>query len=81
MTGVEAIGYAAFLMNVAGNLMLAKLNVWGWIVRLATNVAWIAYAVQVPGGAPMWANHAAFFAINIYGFREWRGQQKGLDHG
>lgn len=72
----EAIGYAAFVMNVAGNLMLARMNVWGWVVRLMTNVTWIAYAVQVPGGAPMWLNHAAFLAINIYGFREWRGAQQ-----
>ena len=63
MTGVEAIGYVAFVLNVAGNLMLARKNVWGWIVRLVTNV---------PGGGPMWLNHAAFFMINIYGYREWR---------
>ncbi len=69
---VEAIGYLAFVMNVAGNLLLARKNAWGWLVRLATNVAWIAYAVQVPGGAPMWANHGTFLAINIYGWLEWR---------
>lgn len=69
---VEAIGYAAFGLNVAGNLMLANMNAWGWIVRLVTNVAWIAYAVQIPGGGPMWMNHVAFFAINIHGFRKWR---------
>jgi len=72
---IQAIGWAAFAMNVAGNLMLARLNVWGWIVRLLTNVAFIVYALQVPGGGPMWANHVAFFAINIYGFRHWRKQQ------
>ena len=69
---VEAIGYLAFAMNVAGNLMLARLNAFGWLVRLATNIAWIVYAVQVPGGGPMWANHAAFFAINLYGWRRWQ---------
>lgn len=75
---VEVIGYLAFGLNVAGNLMLARMNVWGWIVRLVTNVAWIAYAVQIPGGGPMWANHAMFLFINLYGFRAWRRQQKGL---
>lgn len=75
---VEVIGYAAFGLNVAGNLMLARMNVWGWIVRLVTNVAWITYAVQIPGGGPMWMNHIAFFAINIYGFRQWRGQPEAL---
>ena len=72
MTVVEGVGYLAFVLNVVGNLMLARLNVWGWIVRLVTNVAWIIYAVQVPGGGPMWMNHAAFFAINVYGWKKWR---------
>ena len=74
----EAIGYAALGLNVAGNLMHAHKNMWGWIVRLVTNVAWIAYAVQIPGGGPMWMNHAAFFAINIYAFRKWSGQRERL---
>ena len=72
---VQAIGYLAFSLNVAGNLMLARMNAWGWIVRLITNVVWIVYATQVAGGGPMWANHAAFFAINLYGFRNWRTQR------
>ncbi len=75
---VEVIGYTAFGLSGAGNLMLARRNVWGWIVRLVTNIAWIAYALQVTGGDPMVANHAAFFAINIYGFRAWRRQQERL---
>lgn len=69
---IAAIGYVAFVLNVAGNLMLARLNIWGWGVRLLTNVAWIAYAVQIPGGGPMWLNHIVFFGINIYGFWHWR---------
>lgn len=71
----------AFLANVAGNLMLARMNVLGWLVRLATNVLWIAYAVQVESGGPMWLNHAAFFAINVYGFREWKNKEKANGKG
>jgi len=69
---VEATGYLAFGLNVIAALMLAQRNVWGWILRLVTNVVWIAYAVQVPGGGPVWINAAAFFMINIYGFVQWR---------
>lgn len=72
MTFIEGIGYAAFMMNVAGALMLARMNVWGWVVRLVTNVLWVTYAMQVEGGGPMWMNHIAFFGINLYGFRQWR---------
>ncbi len=73
---IATLGYIAAALNVAGNLMLAKLNVWGWIVRLVVNVVWVAYAVQIEGGEPMAANHIAFFAINIYGFAYWRRQEK-----
>ena len=68
-----AIGYAAFALNVAGNLMLARKNIAGWLVRLATNVVWIIYAVQVEGGLeqPMALNHITFFGINIYGWWHW----------
>lgn len=76
MTIVEAVGYTAFIANVAGNLMLAKQNLWGWVVRLVTNVLWIGYAVNIEGGGPMWLNHVAFFAINVYGFTEWKRKEQ-----
>lgn len=69
---IEAIGYLATVLNVAGNLMLTRKNVWGWIVRLLVNVLYIIYAVQVEGGGPMWVNHAIFIVINIEGWRKWR---------
>lgn len=68
---IAALGYLAFGLNVIGNLLLTRKNIFGWIVRLATNVAWIAYAVQVDGGQPMALNHLTFVAINIYGWWNW----------
>jgi len=68
---IAAIGYAALVLNVAGNLLLAHKNAAGWTVRLLTNVAWVAYAVQVDGGAPMVANHAIFMGVNLYGLHKW----------
>lgn len=75
ITVVEAVGYTAFIANVVGNLMLARLNVWGWIVRLLTNVLWIVYAIQIESGGPMWLNHLTFFSINVYGFRTWKRRE------
>lgn len=72
---VEAVGYLAFALNVGGNLLLARRNIWGWVVRLATNVAWIFYAAQVPGGGPMWVNHLVFLGVNLYGFVLWRADR------
>jgi len=69
---IATLGYFAFILNAVGNLMLARRNVWGWIVRLLTNVAWIAYAVQVTDGEPMALNHAFFLGVNLYGFQQWR---------
>ena len=47
MSLVEAIGYAAFLTNVFGALLLARMNAWGWVARLVANVLWVTYAVQI----------------------------------
>ena len=73
---VTAIGYVALALNVGGNMLLAHKNIWGWVVRIVTNVAWITYASQIEGGDPMVANHAVFFMINMYGLRKWRTKEK-----
>ncbi len=57
---------------MAAAFMLAHKNAWGWAMRLVTNVLWVAYALQIDGGGPMWMNGIAFFGINLYGFRQWR---------
>ncbi len=71
---IVAIGYAAIVLNVAGNLLLAHKNMAGWAVRLLTNAAWIAYAVQVESGEPMAVNHVLFMGINLYGLWKWTGK-------
>jgi nicotinamide riboside transporter PnuC len=69
---IALIGYAAFGLNIVGNILLAHKSIFGWVVRLVTNVVWVAYAVQVDGGEPMLLNHLTFFGINIYGWWNWR---------
>lgn len=69
---VEITGYLATALNVAGNLMLAKQSVSGWLVRMLTNVVYVVYALQIEQGMPVVANHVLFFGINIYGFYSWR---------
>lgn len=71
---IEAVGYLATALNIAGNLMLARMSIWGWVVRLLTNVVYVVYALQIEQGMPVVANHALFFAINIYGFMQWRAK-------
>ncbi len=69
---IVALGFVAFLLNVVANLMLATKNSWGWILRLVSNVAWIAYAIHVVDGEPMVLNHIVFFGINVFAFWNWR---------
>lgn len=68
---IEAIRYVATALNVTGNLMLTRMNVWGWMVRLLVNFLYIIYAVQIESGGPMWVNHAIFVIINVEGWRKW----------
>ena len=72
---ISVIGYIALTLNISGNMLLAHKNIWGWIVRLVTNITWILYAVQVDNGEPMALNHIIFFGINIYGFIKWRRER------
>jgi len=47
VTLVLAIGYLATALNVAGNLLLAAKSRTGWILRLATNAAFLCYSIPV----------------------------------
>lgn len=69
---IEATGYLATGLNVAGNLMLAKLSIRGWIVRMVTNAVYIVYALQISQGLPVVANHVLFLGINAYGLWRWQ---------
>ncbi len=71
LTWVECVGLVAFVLNVWGNLMLARLKTGGWVVRLLTNVVWVVYALYTDGGWPMMLNHIVFFWINIDGYLKW----------
>ncbi len=69
---IEIIGYVATALNIWGNLLLAKQSIQGWLVRLATNVVYVVYALQIDQGLPVVANHVLFFGINLYGLRQWK---------
>lgn len=77
----ELVGIAAFLLNVAGNLLLAWKSVWGWAVRVVSIVLWGIYAYDTASLAMM-LNSITFFFINIVGFWKWRRERtEGPFHG
>ena len=68
---INAAGFAAFALNVWGNLLLARKATSGWLLRIASIVLWGAYGL----GAASWpnvANAVVFFGINVYGLRKWQ---------
>lgn len=67
---IEAIGFLAFFTNVIGNFLLARKNIWGWIVRLVSIVLWGVYAWNTLS-VSLFANAVTFFGINCYGFYHW----------
>ena len=75
---VEAVGFLAFVLNVAGNVMLAWKNKIGWLVRIASIIAWGVYAVNIVSW-PMMANAVTFFGINCVGFYRWSREAKWFE--
>lgn len=70
MTLAEIAGWAAMLLNLWGNLSLISKSKTGWIVRLVSNVGWVAYSVHT-GAWALLANHLTFAVVNIVGWVRW----------
>ncbi len=73
----EILGWAAFALNVWGNLALTQKSIKGWVIRLIANAAWLIYSGFVFAW-PLFVNHVAFVVINIVGWVRWaRDAKKG----
>lgn len=77
MTWFDAFGFAAFISNVVGNLLLARKATSGWWVRIGSILLWGAFGVA-SRSLPIIANAATFLAINVYGLVTWRREAKRL---
>ena len=74
-TLIEIVGFFAYLTNVAGNLLLARKNIWAWPVRMVSIVAWGIYAWDI-ASLSLLANAVTFFGINCYGLYYWLKDRK-----
>ena len=68
---IEAVGYAAYGLNVMGTCLLAYKSIWGWVFRVVSISLWGIYASEIESG-PMITNAITFFAINCFGLWKWR---------
>lgn len=71
MNFYESMGWFALILNIWGNLALAKKSTLGWLIRLACNIAFIIYSTAFSVW-PLLVNHIIFAGINIYGWFLWR---------
>ncbi len=71
----QVLGWAAFGLNVWGNLALTMKGVRGWVIRIFSNACWIPYGLAT-GAWALTANHLLFAAINAYGWRKWRNEER-----
>jgi hypothetical protein len=67
----QLLGWIALALNVWGNLALTGKSQTGWIVRLVSNACWLPYSVATSAWA-LFANHALFAGINLYGWWKWK---------
>src|SRR5262245_39483980 len=67
----EAVGIVAFATNVAANLLLARKSEAGWVIRLVSNVFWLAFGL-IEHSIANTLNSVTFACINVYGLAKWR---------
>lgn len=72
---VNIFGFAAFVTNVWGNLLLARKSTRGWHLRIVSIVLWGVYGVAAASW-PNIVNAATFFLINLYGLWKWRQEER-----
>ena len=71
MSPYEYIGFVAFALNVAGNWLLTDKRPSGWAIRIASNVAQLAYAMCM-GSQYLLLNSVMFGGINVRGWWKWK---------
>ncbi len=71
---VEIVGILAFLTNVWANILIARKSETGWIIRLVSNVLWLAFGIWALSIANI-LNAITFAGINIYGLTKWRRER------
>jgi hypothetical protein len=71
---IELIGIIAFITNVWANLLIARKSEAGWVVRLVSNVFWLAFGIAALSIANI-LNAVTFAGINIYGLQRWRKER------
>ena len=60
------------VFSLGGNVLIARKQRSGWLVWIAGNITWILVNFLGEMNAPMVLMYAAYFIINVIGYRQWQ---------
>jgi nicotinamide mononucleotide transporter len=75
MSGLDVLGYSSFVVSLIGILLNAKKKISCWPVWLVSNAGWIVYSL-IEKDVPSIVLWIAFSAFNVYGWIQWKKDQK-----
>lgn len=61
--------------------LLGEKNRYGWLFGMAGNVLWVVYALWPTWQIPLAILNAAFFGLNIRGYRNWQSGEADVENG
>lgn len=71
----DFLGHIGYISITAGMILLARKNIWGWLLRAMGEALWISIGVMLDlSSVYIWG--FVFLGIEAYGFYTWREMKK-----
>lgn len=68
---LDLCGHFFYALLALGMVLLARKSRWGWVLRFAGEIGWIAIGLEM-GMSSMWTWGALFLVMDVYGYVNWR---------
>ena len=69
---ILALSILGSVFSLGGNVLIARKRRSGWLWWIAGNITWILVNFLGEMNVPMVVMYAAYFIINITGYKQWR---------